>query len=229
MLGGGEFGSGDRIEVRVEALRPAQGSHPVRPRRQPCGIEDRAGLLLDLTHSGGEQNAPTLGILGDGRFRPGGGVHLRIGDGDGRCGRVIDGVDAAAGEDDDAGGEVHRRHPVLDEDLESVVPVAEHEHADGGPDRDRLGVGDIGTAARAVGGIRTVGALGVDVSNHVQHLRSQQLMSSSSMPGRRRAAVGGVGRVRSGPSGRRAEGWAECAGDGQDTMGDNLTSSIGGR
>src|SRR5699024_5178970 len=111
-------------------------------------------------------DTPALGLLGDGRTRPGGGVHSGVGDGDRRGGVEVDGVDPPAGEDDDVGGEVHRRDPMLDEDLEAVAAVAEHDDADGGSDRNRLGVGDTAAPAGAVGQVRTIAALGVDVSDH---------------------------------------------------------------
>jgi hypothetical protein len=79
MVGGGELVRGDHIEVGVEALGPTERSHPVRPRNQPAGIEHGTRLLLDLTHSGREQDPPPVGLFGDGRLRPRGGVHVRVG------------------------------------------------------------------------------------------------------------------------------------------------------
>src|SRR5699024_3563485 len=87
-----------------------------------------------------------------------------------------------------------RRDPMLDEDLEAVAAVAEHDDADGGSDRNRLGVGDTAAPAGAVGQVRTIAALGVDVSDHARWLRSRSglLSLSPSMPTSVRTSDGGV-------------------------------------
>src|SRR5699024_2158183 len=99
---------------------------------------------------------------------------------------------------------VHRRDPMLDEDLEAVAAVAEHDDADGGPDRHRLGVGDTAAPAGAVGQVRTIAALGVDVSDHARRLRSRSglLPLSPSMPASVRTSDGGVVPITSAHIGR---------------------------
>ena len=127
---------GDDVEVGVEALGLPERGHPVRPWPQQCRVEHGAGLLGDLAHSGGEEDPPAVGRLGDRRITPRLEVEVGIVDLDALSPLPVDGVDAPAGEDDDAGGEVHRRHPVLDEGLEPGVAVADHDHAHGGADGD---------------------------------------------------------------------------------------------
>lgn len=52
-----------------------------------------------------------------------------LGEGELRPLRLVGGVAPAAGEDDDAGREVHRRGPVLDEGLETVGTVTQRDDA----------------------------------------------------------------------------------------------------